>query len=631
MSFRNAYYNRRTNTMHLWHTIKGERFYDEIPWVPFLFVPTNESDIHYLDGTPVKRLDFDRFSDYSEFQKGNHKFFENSVKPEIQFLTERYYGIKDDDLEVPPLKIFTVDIEVHSGSIDGTKFSTGFPHPKDAACPIVLISVHDSFTNKIHTWGIKEYQGKKPENYYHYKTEESLLMGFFRWMNQQKPDVITGWNIQNFDMPYFYNRCKRLFGDDAHHVFSLLSPIRITSAWDREDEGLNIDIAGVSILDYMYVYKEYTPHNLESYSLGFVSKFELEKGKLDYSQYKDLRTLYVENWDLYVDYNRIDVLRPYQLECKLKYIRLIQMLSLISKCPMKFYDKVTSIIEGVFLTYYRRKKLCAPKFVLGKKSRYPAAIVKQPVPGKYRYIVDLDVTSEYPHMMIALNMGVESFYGQILGPLDRDDERNFDGLVLSAKYQSVNQDDDEDEEDSKTTFYSFTEQEMITWVRERKLPPFRMIRLNVDPFGRFDQSVEVKDSALVAFNRALQRGLLCISPNGTIFRTDRLGEICEVEKELFLKRDSTKKKMKDLKINKGDVEQIAILHAQQMAIKKILNSIYGALATPSYRSFNLNIAKSITSTGRHTLLRGEQYANEIMNDPSKSFKLVSLLEELKSK
>jgi DNA polymerase elongation subunit (family B) len=77
------------------------------------------------------------------------------------------------------------------------------------------------------------------------------------------------------------------------------------------------------------------------------------------------------------------VYRIKQLEDTLGYISLIQQMSLLTKCPMKFYDKVTSLIEGVFLTYYRRNNLCAPKFKGGVKEDYEAAYVKEPYSGFY--------------------------------------------------------------------------------------------------------------------------------------------------------------------------------------------------------------------------------------------------------
>ena len=177
-------------------------------------------------------------------------------------------------------------------------------------------------------------------------------------------DILTGWNISGFDIPYLYYRCKKLFGD-SNKIFKKFSPIMDCSIWEKKDgTGLNFDFAGISVLDYMQVYKGYTRTNPESYKLDEIASSELKERKLEYDG--TLKELFENDWETYIDYNIQDVKLIYKLEQKLKYIHLIQTISMISRCPMKFYDKVTNVLEGIFLTYYRRNNLCAPKLKGGK-------------------------------------------------------------------------------------------------------------------------------------------------------------------------------------------------------------------------------------------------------------------------
>ena len=109
--FKNVHYNTKTSTIHLWEQIKGEDFYTDIPWVPYVYFPYDRGDVKTIYGQPVTRRNFRSYSDYYSFIKDKKDIFEDRVRPEIQFLAERYYSIPDEELEVPKLKIYTIDIE----------------------------------------------------------------------------------------------------------------------------------------------------------------------------------------------------------------------------------------------------------------------------------------------------------------------------------------------------------------------------------------------------------------------------------------------------------------------------------------------------------------------------------------
>ena len=76
-------------------------------------------------------------------------------------------------------------------------------------------------------------------------------------MNKFPCDVLTGWNIYNFDLPYLINRAKNLFGGQTK-IYNGMSPINIVRTWEAKEggrsQGLNVDIAGVTILDYYDIY-----------------------------------------------------------------------------------------------------------------------------------------------------------------------------------------------------------------------------------------------------------------------------------------------------------------------------------------------------------------------------------------
>jgi len=588
MMFRNCFFDTKKSKIYLWEQINGENLYTTIDWVPYVFIRSNSGDITTISGDPVVKKTFNSYYEYYEFNDRNGQIiFENKVRPEIQFLVDRYYNIQDTDIIPPKLKSIYLDIEVF---IDDPSNINGWK-PENADCPIVLISCYDDSKNKTTVFGLKPYNGKySKENFINYiqcSDEGNLLITFLNYIHKTQPDVISGWNISQYDIPYIINRVINLFGDKSN-LYDKLSPIGIVRFWSRE--GIyNIDIAGVSILDYMEIYKWYSPHKLMSYSLDFVAKYEIDKGKLDYSQYNDLQQLSVENWDMFVTYNIIDALRVYQLEDKLGYIKQIQTLSLLTCVPMKFYQTLTTLLEGLLLKYLRRRKMCAPHLYGGSQEGYEGAFVKEPLRGLYDWVCDLDIVSSYPTAIITLNMSIETYIGKIV---------------------------------------NISESEMIEYTMKQSFPPFTMM------VGY--EAIKFEDDKLKKFNKALKNRLICISPSGACFRTKPPGVIASVERELFWRRVETKDNMKNLKSKlpslRGDnfnktQEKVYRLNNLQNAYKTMLNSMYGATAVPYSRWYNKNISEAVTSCARNTIKMGVNYVNEILNNPND--KLLKTLEEIR--
>lgn len=593
--FRNIYYDSYKSTIHLWETIKGERSYSEINFVPYIFEKkengySNSNDIKSLNGVVVERKDFSKYRDYNDYCANNYDIYENKVKSDIQFLATRYYKIPDEGMEVPKLRIYSIDIEVHTDK--------GFPDPERAAYPIVLISVHDLKTGETWTFGEKEYTGNADHFEYVYcKTERNLMDRFLNFMRKYPPDVITGWNIipdskvnigGGFDLPYIINRCKLLYGEDKIS-YHLLSPINKVRSWVKH--GTNdqyVDIAGVTILDYLNLYKWYSQNKLPKYKLDYVSDFELGEQK---HQVGDLRKLYYEDWNAYVEYNVQDTVLIRKLEEKLGYIRLVQTLSLLTRCPMKYYNGMTNLLEGLMLTHYRRNNLCAPTFFGGSQESYPAAYVKEPDPGQYDWLIDIDIASSYPTAIITLNMSTETYYGRIHG---------------------------------------MSEDKILECMRKKTFPTFSLITNK--------GLIKIDGSTLKNFNVAIEKKLFAIAPCGSIFiqHPTRKGVIAQKEEEVFNKRKEIKAQRKKLLKSipyiddpeeKRKIEDKAsYLFDYQWALKILINAFYGILAVPYSRYFNTNIAEAVTSVGRHTIKMGEVFVNDLLNDPDE--KLQKIMEDL---
>ena len=532
-------------------------------------------------GNKALKKTFKSYSDYVNYCKENKKGLnENNVTPIVQFLSERYYKIKEEDLSPPNLKTYSIDIEVHTPG--------KFPNPKDVEYPIVLISVTDCHNGKIYCFGEKELTKAFKEyeyDYFHCKTEENLLKSFYSWWSKNYPDVVTGWNITadfkinrygGFDFPYIINRTKKLFGEKTT-IYRKLSPINIVSMYYKPElDSYITDIAGVSVIDYMALYKWYTSKNLESDALETVAQHELDEGKLEN---EGLAWLYDNDWNKYVEYNMIDTLLIKRLEDKLKYIKLAQSLSLLCKCTLKMYSSTTNLIEGLLLTRYRRDDKCAPFFSGGTAMQYPAAYVKEPYVGKYGWLFSLDITSSYPFAIVTCNMSPETLYGKIL---DMPDDT------------------------------------VVACMEKREFPEIRI--------NKKGEVKKLSGKNLKTFNMAIKKKIFSVAPNGVVFYNKPIGVYPKMEKDVYLKRKETKKKMalkyKEYEKTKDPKakQEAENLFTSQWAQKIIINGAYGLLATPYSRYFSPYIAEAVTAVGRYSLKSGEMYINQILNNDNKDLK-----------
>ncbi len=546
--------------MHIW----DDNGHFEDHWTPYVFQESTKGEVKTIDGLNAEKLSFRSYYDYYSYCNSHPFLLENKAKPEIQYLAEKYCDTPDENIPTPKMLIYYLDIEVQYTS------DSGFPHAHKAEHPVCLISLRNSINGHTTTFGIKQYSGNMENLTYNYCPDERVLLkSFFEFMHDNPPHVISGWNCWGFDLPYLINRDKLI---NNGRFYAYMSPIEIVRTWQsKKDNTLNIDIAGVTILDYMDIYKWYSPNNLERYSLEYVSQFELGKGKLDYSEEaEDLRELYDADWNKYVDYNVIDCKRVNDLGQKLGYIRLVQSLSLLTRVPMRYYNAMTSLIEGLMLTYYRRNGLCAPTLQGGSQETFEAAYVKEPQKGMHKWLFSIDIQSSYPSHIITLNMSTETYYGRIM---------------------------------------DMSEDEIISYMQKKEFQPFRM-------FNGY-KVVDVKGSKLDKFNEAFKRKLFSIAPCGTLFLNTKKGVLSTVERNVFEKRIEIKKLMRQ-----SEGEERERQNAFQKSCKLILNGLYGATSVPYSRYFNTDISEAITSCGRYTIKAGEHYTNELLNKPNDELKTV---------
>ena len=382
-----------------------ERIQRRMKFSPTLFVVTDkETKYKTLDGRYAKPVRFesvreargfvDKYRDVEGFDvHGYDRYL-------YQYISEEFPNEVDFDLKT--LKITSLDIEVAC--------ENGFPNVQECAEPLLSITVQDYTTKQIKVWGTRPYQNtRKDVEYVYCDDEEHLLNCFLAYWGVEFPDVLTGWNVELYDIPYICGRLERLFGAKK---MKQMSPWNIVHREEMEIKGrtqILYNMYGVSVLDYMDLYKKFTYTNQESYRLDHIASVELGQNKLDHSEFENFKEFYTQDWQKFIDYNIIDVELVLRLEDKMKLIELAIALAYDAKVNMKDVYYQVRMWDTLIYNYLKNRNLVVPPAKRSNKNeKYAGAYVKEPIPGKYDWVVSFDLNSLYPHLIMQYNISPET-------------------------------------------------------------------------------------------------------------------------------------------------------------------------------------------------------------------------------
>ena len=363
------------------------------------------------------------------------------------------------------------------------------------------------------------------------------------------PDIVTGWNIETFDIPYLVNRIRKILGET---FVKNLSPFGILVEGSVPFNGREQQVyypAGISILDYLQLYKKFSYTPQESYKLDYIASQELNEKKLDYSEYSSLNELYIKNPQKYIEYNVKDVLLVERLEDKLGLIELVVTIAYDARVnyndafiTVKLWDVIihNHLLnnKGVVVPQYKRES---------KGNSISGGYVKDPQIGRHNWTVSFDLTSLYPHLIIGFNISPETYRGSYEIPTSKE---NYIDLILSGYMDNIRPE--------------------------------------------------------------LLKNNFTMSGLGCFFTRDFRGFLPELMKKLFEERKIYKKKMLDAKkaMEKAkaegkskeaiyELEKLAAKYKNLQQARKInLNGAYGALSNPYFRWFDDILAESVTMSGQ---------------------------------
>lgn len=386
-----------------WDDKKGGYFKDKVEFKPTLFVPAKKkTEYKTLDGKYVSPIQPGTLKECREFVdqysgvSGTQIYgFERYL---FQFLSEQYPDEIEYDMD--KVKLWSLDIE--------TTAENGFPKPELAQEEILLITMKNFKTKRLITFGSRPYNVKRDDvEYIQCENELDLLKTFVAWWNDVEPEVITGWNVDQFDIPYICNRLRHI----SVNFMREMSPWRMVSEINTEIMGrkvLRFDIAGVTILDYLDIYKKFTYTARESYRLDVIADIELGQKKLDHSEFDTFKDFYTNGWEKFVDYNLVDVDLVDRLEEKMKLIDLVMLMAYDAKCNYTDTFQQVRLWDIIIYNYLKERNIVLPLLKKSEKVEFAGAYVKEPKPGSYDWVVSFDLNSLYPSLIRFLNISPET-------------------------------------------------------------------------------------------------------------------------------------------------------------------------------------------------------------------------------
>ena len=384
----------------------GKRFTTREKWNPTLFVPSQKKTFYKtLSGEQVEAIKPGTVHECREFIKkydgvegfkiyGNERFI-------YQYISEKY-SEQEIKFDIGKIMLSTIDIEVAS--------ENGFPDVESAAEEVLLITLQDYATKEIITWGQGPFKLKQGNHYYkQFNNEEDLLHDFISWWIDNTPEVVTGWNSKLYDIPYLVRRIDRILGEK---LMKRLSPWGLVTEQEVYIQGrkqMSYDIGGVSQLDYLDLYKKFTYTNQESYRLDHIANVELGQQKLDHSEFDTFKDFYTNGWQKFVEYNIIDVELVDRLEDKMKLIELALTMAYDAKVNYEDVFYQVRMWDTIIYNYLKGMGIVIPpKEKSDKNEKYAGAYVKEPIPGRYDWVVSFDLNSLYPHLIMQYNISPET-------------------------------------------------------------------------------------------------------------------------------------------------------------------------------------------------------------------------------
>ena len=531
----------------------GERVAKKVKYMPTLFVnATHETGWYNLQNQPVLPKTFDTMRDAKDFMKQYEGVDNYTVYGTTNYVTQ-YINDRFPDapkFDRDKVNVTSIDIEVASDE--------GFPFVEQAAHPVISITMKNNIDNIYRVWGLYDYneddctvEGVDAIQYIKCKDEIDLLLSWLAYWHDPKycPDIVTGWNTRLFDFPYLINRVKNIIGGDVYKKFSPWGIVDQRNIMMARGEVIAYEMAGIQQLDYYDLFTKF------GYTYGMQESYKLDH--IAHVVLGERKLSYDEAGSLHGLYKT-----NYQkfIDYNIKDVQIVDMLEekmgLITLAMTMAYRGGVNYSE-TFGTVQIWDSILY-RLLFKQQIACPPKFSKEKVPYPGAYVKDPQTGMHDWVVSFDLN----SLYPMIIVQYNMSPE-----TVLPGKEH-----------------------------------------LGLDPVEKLlgDADINIPDGTTMA-------------ASGVKFSKDQVGIIPAIIKQYYDERRLIKKAMLDTKQEYENTptkrleNKMTILENQQMSIKILMNSLYGALGNKHFRYFNNHVAEAITTSGQLSIRWAENAINKEMN------------------
>ena len=556
---------KNTHSIHLW----SDSGYKNFEWVNPAYRECHEADATHvgLNGKPLKKTTKYYYNGFGPASDNESDIHFADMKAHQKFLIEKY-GTNDEPSTTHCELFFDIETEMlDSLTEEGIRKA-----PK----MVTSIAWYDKLADK---WGIVILDKKNQLKHQKFKNkeiipvqhEEDLLFKWIEKMEEIRPDILIGYNSDYFDIPYLYYRTCNILGKE---FADRMSPIgKVTSSLTRHKDTIKgknfqeVDIKGLSSLDYMRMHKKYSWADEPSWKLDAIGEKYAGINKIEYEG--NLDDLFESDIQKFIQYNFVDVEILVKLDENLEYLSVTKNLAHKGKHLYHEIYANTVTQDGAISAYLLGKGIVPPNKDphINHTDSYAGGYLFCPKAGIYNYVFDEDLTSLYPCIIMSLNIGKETLMGYIIDPNTRNNRLGLNDL--------------------------------------KEMDPNKPLLIKNNKNKRAELTV----SQLIKF---IKSNKWTISANGTMYATDRQSVLSSILAKWFDERVYYKGEMKKAYVA-GDKELGAKFHMKQYTMKILLNSLYGATALASFRYGNRTLSSSITLSGQRIIQESALAANRHMN------------------
>ena len=304
-------------------------------------------------------------------------------------------------------RVHTLDIEVDDRH--------GFP--EDGEQTIICLTAHDSYRDEYVIWLYEDADGSPvPDSVPGYDPigkgelsvgvrtfddEAAMLVDYLDYINATDPDVLTGWNFDDFDAPYLIDRIDRL--SSRHDDLDSDRLSRIDEVWDSGWGGPNIK--GRVVFDLLYAYQRTQFSELDSYRLDAVGEEELGVGKERYPG--DIGDLWGDDPEQLLEYNLRDVELCVELDRKQNIIPFWEEVATFVGCKLEDATTPGDAVD-MYVLHEIHGQFALPSKGQQESEEYEGGAVFDPISGVKEMVSVLDLKSLYPMCMVTINASPET-------------------------------------------------------------------------------------------------------------------------------------------------------------------------------------------------------------------------------